>query len=684
MRCTFHPPTIACLLLAFAPAANAEVFTVDTEADIIAAEGRLSLREAVALANANGVDDVIVFAAGVNTIALTSVLTANDAGTTLRIEGAVTLDGLSVTQILAFVDNDFELDGVAFENGIVTGDGGAINADTNSSALVLTNCSFTNCSATGDGGGAFLDSAINGRFANLTFVDCSANGSGGGLSCGDFDDSDHLTFTNCHADVNGGGVNIDDDGEDFLSSTFTDCTAGGDGGAVNSENDLDNFFDCTFTRCTAGGNGGAIQSDDDVDNVFTSTFEDCSAGGDGGAIHAEANYGEMNLTVFRNCSAGGDGGAIYVVEDSEVWTNVLFTGCKAGGDGGALLLGDGAALISNAVFRSCEAGDSGGAIFYPTFSTNVEPVISSSVFESCRASADGGAIASDDVTLQVLACTLTNNESGFNGVSGENGGAIYMATTSGLTVAGSTFSENRTFSFGGAIFSDGVLTVTDTTFERNRTNEDSGGALFYGANSTATVDRTTFSGNDSARDGGGSYASDGATGAFTNCTWSGNQADGDGGGHYADNPTADQFIDCTFALNEAENGGGIYATDSNGVASLVTLNNTIAGDNAATTAGPDLFDVAASGGAFVDGGFNLIEDGSGQAIFVDGVNNNVVGSDPDLAALADNGGVVETHALNSTSPARSVGDTGNGVSEDARAFSGNIDIGAYEFSGVGR
>ncbi len=674
---------LAAFVAAPGGAAQADVFVVDTEADVVAADGELSLREAIALANANGEDDVIVFDAGVTRIALGSSLVANEAGSILRVEGDVTLDGQGASQILSFVDNDFELDGLTFENGSTAGDGGGVNADSDSNARLVTNCRFVDCTAIGDGGGAFLDSATNGRFSDLVFTRCIAGGNGGGLAVGDFDDSDRLAFTDCRSGGNGGGLDIDDDGEDLLNCTFTRCTAGGDGGGVNSEDDLDNIVGCTFVDCAAAGNGGAASSDDDVDNVFDSTFTRCSAGGDGGAIFVDANFGEMNDVSFVDCEATGDGGALSIGEDSEFWTSITFTDCRAGGDGGAVFAEDGILLILDGTFRSCEAGDAGGALLVRE--VNVATVIVSSLFDRNRSAVDGGAI-STDATLTLLAVELVDNEAGVAGVDGD-GGAIHASIGSTVSLETCAFRRNRAFSDGGAVFSDGTLGAFDTTFEDNRTDEGDGGALFLDDDAVVSVERSMLEGNAAAGDGGALFAGPGSSASFENVTFAGNDADEDGGGILADDPTACDLVDATVARNRAENGGGIFGRDDGGVSNVVSLNSTIVGDNTATTAGDDLFDLAASGGAFDDEGFNLIEDGAGQAVFIDGVNNNIIGVDPGLAASpASNGGSVRTFALGAGSAAVDTGDDGNGVDEDARRFglSGSNDIGAFELDGGAR
>jgi hypothetical protein len=69
-----------------------------------------------------------------------------------------------------------------------------------------------------------------------------------------------------------------------------------------------------------------------------------------------------------------------------------------------------------------------------------------------------------------------------------------------------------------------------------------------------------------------------------------------------------------------------------------------------------------------------------------GMNNNLFGVDPMLEPLADNGGVCQTHALASTSPAIDNGSNPLKLKYDQRGpfcyfrvVGDGVDIGAFEF-----
>ena len=114
----------------------------------------------------------------------------------------------------------------------------------------------------------------------------------------------------------------------------------------------------------------------------------------------------------------------------------------------------------------------------------------------------------------------------------------------------------------------------------------------------------------------------------------------------------------------------------------LTLGNTIIANNT----GHD----CQTTGTLIDQGYNLIERTADQACnLVNGVNNNIIGSDPLLAPLADNGGGTPTHALDINSPAlnkipNGVNGCGTTIITDQRGVvrptDTSCDIGAFEGS----
>ncbi|WP_072622562.1 choice-of-anchor Q domain-containing protein [Spirulina major] len=217
-----------------------------------------------------------------------------------------------------------------------------------------------------------------------------------------------------------------------------------------------------------------------------------------------------------------------------------------------------------------------------------------------------------------------------------------------ITLTNSTVSSNSAGNSGGGLYANGNITLTNSTVSGNSAgNNGPGGGLW--ANGNITLTNSTVSGNSAGGDGGGLYA-DGGTTTLTNSTVSGNSSNNRGGGLYAGN---------------------------------ITLTNSIVANNTDNGTAPDL-----KAFGTITATNSLIEDSTGATITG---SNNIIGVDPQLGPLANNGGPTQTHALLAGSPAIDAGNNGlvPGIrnSGDQRGFipgifNGTVDIGAYEFGAV--
>jgi len=312
-------------------------------------------------------------------------------------------------------------------------------------------------------------------------------------------------------------------------------------------------------------------------------------------------------------------------------------GNEAGNGGGISASVSGTDIIlSNARFDNNNAGDSGGAIYLFEGTLTANDI----TFSNNTAVEEGGAIyarLSDVVVVNSL----------FDSNSGGNGGAIMLiAGTS--SISDSEFSLNQATgsdgpAMGGAIYNAADLSITDTTIDQSA-SEIGGGIFNSGTGGILSVVRSTLSNNTANNPGataGGAIAGAGTMTIF-NSTVSGNTAiDGNGGGIAITAGTA-RLNNVTVAYNAAPLGqrGGLYAE----TAALISLSNSLRWGNSNSG------NVVSSCTEIHSLGYNLSQ--------LDGCLDqptDITQTNALINGLAANGGLTETHALQSLSPARNTG-----------------------------
>jgi hypothetical protein len=238
-------------------------------------------------------------------------------------------------------------------------------------------------------------------------------------------------------------------------------------------------------------------------------------------------------------------------------------------------------------------------------------------------------------------------------ISGNNAVGVFQVSDGSLALNNLTIA-NGSSGNGSAVFNNGTLTVSNSTFiGNNSTGGGVGGAIYNNAAATTvTITNSTFSGNSSTGvtgGGGGAIYNSVGTVSVINSTFSGN------------------------STTSATGGGGIGANagTTNTVRNSIFTAN-VPGGNCQTGLG-----------TFTNGG-NNIDDGAtcGWAV----VNGSMSNTNPTLAPLANNGGATETFALLAGSPAIDgvIFNAPNGApATDQRGFARPAglrnDIGAFEF-----
>jgi hypothetical protein len=273
-------------------------------------------------------------------------------------------------------------------------------------------------------------------------------------------------------------------------------------------------------------------------------------------------------------------------------------------------------------------------------------------------------------------------------------GAGQITIVGGNVTSGGSFGNFNVFAVN--VPSPGIVTLSGLTITGGQVIAHTyGGGISIGGTGTVNISKCAITKNISTSGGGGGIANFGATLNITNSTIAYNAAlfgpgiYNSGGTINISNSTVSGNGFASAML--AAVGGGIY----NDTSGTVRLRNTIVALNGLNTpsASPDL------SGSFISQGHNLISNNAGSSGFTTGTSNSngdLVGVNPRLGQLANNGGSSQTLPLMAGSPALDAGD--NCVSEVthcgdpntpqltmdqrgtgfSRIFNGTVDIGAFE------
>jgi len=320
----------------------------------------------------------------------------------------------------------------------------------------------------------------------------------------------------------------------------------------------------------------------------------------------------------------------------------------------------------------------GGAIY--NYAGNL--TIQNSVISGNQSSDKGGAIYNYGGTVNIVNSTLSGNS------AANKGGAIYNYGGT-VNITNSTLSGNTAAAGGGIYNYNGTVSIVSSTLSGNQATSFSGGGL-YARNGTVTIQNSTFSGNSAAGYGGGVF-SEYAPVTITNSTFSGNT----GGATALYNATLTLI---STILANSNTSDIIFVTETGGVSSkhrerhlahpphkapTKTINR---GGKTKPAHVPHTSSIPHTSASTVNATNSLIENDGGS---LNGTNvNNILGQDPVLGPLANNGGPTQTHALLAGSPAIDKGSNPNALAFDqrgnpfVRTSGAQTDIGAFEVQGA--
>jgi hypothetical protein len=274
---------------------------------------------------------------------------------------------------------------------------------------------------------------------------------------------------------------------------------------------------------------------------------------------------------------------------------------------------------------------------------------------------------------------------------GKRGGGGICITQADLTLDHSTVSGNHAVGYAGGILSrSGNVTLNNSTISDNTSSKFAGGIYVF--NDTLTLNNSTLSGNSVVASDqygyGGAIFSQSANITITNSTLSGNSAPYAGGiWNWSGNVTlTNSTLSGNAGIQDAGraigNAGGIWV--SSGTVALT--NSTVSGNSAASNSG-GIFIYSASPEKLVQAinsivAGNSAPDGDTNATLTANSTNSIIGGDPKLVALANNGGPTQTMLPLADSPAIEGGSDADCPATDQRGVkrpqAAHCDIGAVE------
>jgi hypothetical protein len=318
---------------------------------------------------------------------------------------------------------------------------------------------------------------------------------------------------------------------------------------------------------------------------------------------------------------------------------------------------------------------------------------------TARCSGGGLLVRDDGAVVTLTEVAVTGNDAA-------EGGGIAVLNESALSLVRCRVTDNTVTAAegtaaGGGIFASGFgndITLADTLVARNAVLPQAGGGAGGGVADVAgaswtisgstIADSSVVAAGDAEPGSGGGLADAGGEAIFSlvNSTVSGNGVTSVGGGPSRGGGAALQggrlmLRHVTVAANTAGRGGGIDVASG-----TVTLSHAILATNSGNVGSPDCFGSA----GVVTSGYNVLGDAAGCPVVPDAAD--VLGVDPLLGPLADNGGPTPTHALLPGSPATDAGSPappGAGAATCAAADQRGVvrpqgarcDAGAYEAGG---
>ena len=562
---------------------------------------------------------------------LTIVDTKFDANASVM-RGAAVYSGNNGTLVLKGTG-----DNAVFVNNTSNKGGAAIGAG--SGTISVSGYQFVTNSSQNDGGAVWIDVNVVMQIKASSFVGNATNGTGSGddhnRGGAIFNNGGVLTVVDTKFDgntavKNGGAIFTGKDGTLSLvgngdNAVLNANTTEADGGAICVGSGTLNINGYTITG-NKGNYGGAIRLNNgtgivvDIQNVV---FDNNRAdNGQGGALYNNSKDAETVIRIInseiKNSYSKASGGAIYSLNGNLLFKNSTFSD-NQGSVGGVLNLAGGSLTADSCIFENNTArstgSEGGGAIIMSGGSTL--DLKGNGSFKNNTSGYRAGAI---HINASAGAVEITGYTFEGNEAAAQNGGAIYSAAASGLTVRNTNFISNVSMTSGGAIYvaENSSLTAIDSNFVSN-TGTSNGGAI-YSYMGTLDLNGCKFTSNTTTGNGGAMDLEE-TKATVTKCDFVSNTAAKYGGAVdvYGSDVT---FTQCSFVSNESTGsfGGAVMARKKSSATSILTMNDCMLTNNTSKSQGGAVRIVENTTAAITGGSFtgNKCTDNIGGAISIGG------------------------------------------------------------------
>ena len=328
---------------------------------------------------------------------------------------------------------------------------------------------------------------------------------------------------------------------------------------------------------------GAVLS---MDSVVIESSGSVTYGRDGGAITASDSALTLSNSTFDG-NSGNYGGAIYLGSASSLTADaVTFSNNDAQFGGGVTLEDASTADFTDCIFEdnvvSVSGYGKGGAIYGYYY---IEVTIDGSTFTDNDSASFGGAIDMETYgSLIVTDSTFVSNEILTSLANPSSGGAIYTYKLDELSISGSEFTDNVGYLYGGAVFANNMVDeteISESTFSGNSIQSKRGGAVEFSAGSDLVITDCTFTDNVAAEGGGALSVYQNTSLTISSSTFSGN----------SNTSTRDAY------------GGAVFVFDDDNGSDLTVINSTFT-DNTAALSGGGLYVSGMDAVSITDSVFN--------------------------------------------------------------------------------